>query len=116
MRSFCIHALKAIVALFASISTVQAADSVASFYAGKTVSIVESSGPGGGYDIYARLIAQHLGKHIPGYPNVIVQYMPGAGGRKMASQLFAIGPFDGTVIGCFEQGVAVDQATGGSEI
>ena len=116
MRTFGIYALETAVALLASISTVQAADSVAAFYAGKTVYIVESSGPGGGYDIYARLIAQHLGKHIPGSPNVIIQYMPGAGGRKMASQLFAIGPYDGTVIGSFEQGIALDQATGGSEI
>lgn len=116
MRTLCLHAFKAMVALLASISAVQAADSVASFYAGKTVTIVESSGPGGGYDIYARLIAQHLGKHIPGSPNIIIQYMPGAGGRKMASQLYAVGPFDGTVIGAFEQGIALDQATGGSEI
>ena len=55
------------------------ADPVADFYRNKQVSIIVGYGPGGGYDLYARLVARHLGKHIPGEPSIIVQNMPGAG-------------------------------------
>src|SRR5215467_5072293 len=55
------------------------ADAVADFYRGKQVNIVVGYGSGGGYDVYARLFARHLGRHIPGNPTVVVQNMPGAG-------------------------------------
>jgi len=55
------------------------ADAVADFYQGKTVSIYVGFGPGGGYDAYAQLLAQHMRRHIPGEPFVIVKHMPGAG-------------------------------------
>ena len=55
------------------------ADAVADFYQGKTVTLVVGYGPGGGYDVYARLVARHLGRHMPGNPTVVVQNMPGAG-------------------------------------
>jgi tripartite-type tricarboxylate transporter receptor subunit TctC len=76
-----------------------AADSVADFYNGKTVSIVSRSSPGGGYDLQARQLARHIGKHIPGNPKVIVQNMPAAGGREMANWLAVKAARDGTIIG-----------------
>ncbi len=69
------------------------------FYAGKTVSIIVGSAPGGSYDLYARIVARHLGKYIPGNPNFIVQNMPGANSRLMAGHIFAIAPKDGTTLG-----------------
>ena len=55
-----------------------AQDGVAPFYKGKTITIVVASSPGGGYDLYGRMIARHIGKHIPGNPSVVVNNMPGA--------------------------------------
>ena len=75
------------------------AEDVASFYSGKTLRIIVGIGVGSGYDINARALARHIGAHIPGHPNVIVQNQPGAGSLTMTNQLYASGPFDGTVIG-----------------
>jgi tripartite-type tricarboxylate transporter receptor subunit TctC len=80
-------------------SSVQAQDSVASFYAGKSVRLVVGIDVGSGYDVNARLLARHLGNHIPGKPTIVVQNQPGAGSAIMTSQLYATGPFDGTAIG-----------------
>jgi tripartite-type tricarboxylate transporter receptor subunit TctC len=77
----------------------QAQDEVAAFFKGKTIRIVVGSGVGSGYDITARTLARHLGAHIPGEPTIIVQNQPGAGGAIMTNSLYAVGPFDGTVIG-----------------
>jgi tripartite-type tricarboxylate transporter receptor subunit TctC len=76
-----------------------AADDVASFYRGKQIRFVVGSAPGGTYDLLARMVARHIGAHIPGSPSVIVQNQPTAGGLAMANQLYALGPKDGTVIG-----------------
>jgi tripartite-type tricarboxylate transporter receptor subunit TctC len=82
-----------------------AQDSVADFYKGKTVRIVVGVGVGSGYDINARLLARHLGTHIPGNPTIVVQNQPGAGSLTMTNQLYASGPFDGTVIGASFNGM-----------
>src|SRR4051812_15991377 len=74
------------------------ADAVSDFYKGKDVRMIISSTVGGGYDIYARLIARHLSKHIPGNPNIVPQNMPGAGGIAGANHIFGVAPKDGTVI------------------
>jgi tripartite-type tricarboxylate transporter receptor subunit TctC len=75
------------------------ADDVASFYRGKQIRFVVGSAPGGTYDLLARIVARHMGAHIPGDPSIIVQNQPTAGGIVMANQLYALGPKDGTVIG-----------------
>jgi tripartite-type tricarboxylate transporter receptor subunit TctC len=77
----------------------QAQDNVASFYAGKTIRLVVGIDVGSGYDVNARLLARHLGNHIPGKPTIVVQNQPGAGSAIMTSQLYTAGPFDGTAIG-----------------
>jgi tripartite-type tricarboxylate transporter receptor subunit TctC len=69
-----------------------------SFYAGKQVSIIVSSAPGGGYDATARTVGRHLGKHIAGAPNIVVQNMSGAGGIVATNHLYNIAPRDGLVI------------------
>jgi tripartite-type tricarboxylate transporter receptor subunit TctC len=79
-------------------STCARADPVADFYKGKTVTIVVGSSTGGTYDLYARTIARHLGRYIPGSPRVLVQNMPGAASRRAATNVFAVAPQDGTVM------------------
>jgi tripartite-type tricarboxylate transporter receptor subunit TctC len=77
----------------------QAQEDTATFFKGKTLRIVVGTGVGSGYDITARILARHLGAHIPGNPTIIVQNQPGAGGAIMTNSLYATGPFDGTAIG-----------------
>jgi tripartite-type tricarboxylate transporter receptor subunit TctC len=71
---------------------------VAAFYRGKQLRMLVGTGPGGGYDLFARAVARHIGSHIPGNPTVIVQNQAAAGGLVMVNQLYSLGPKDGTVI------------------
>lgn len=87
-----------------------AADPTADFYTGKTVRIVVGSAPGGGYDLYARLLSRHIGRHIPGNPTVIVQNMPGAGGLTATNFLYAKAPRDGTSFGIVQGTLIYAQA------
>jgi tripartite-type tricarboxylate transporter receptor subunit TctC len=86
-----------------------AADPVADFYRGKTVTVLIGVSPGGEYDLQARLIARFIGRHIPGNPNVVVQNMPGAGGNTSAAYVANVAAKDGTVIGAPQAGSLVDQ-------
>ena len=88
------------------------ADPVADFYRGKTVNILVGYEAGGGYDLYARVAAQFLGRHIPGEPKVIVQNMPGAGGLRAARNLATAAPKDGTVLGMLAQTLPFDTVLG----
>ncbi len=72
---------------------------VAAFYKGKQLRMIVGSAVGGGYDLFARIVARHIVHHIPGNPSIIVQNQPAAGGVVMTNQLFGQGPKDGTVIG-----------------
>ena len=83
----------------------------AAFFSRNTVSIVVGSGAGGGFDTTARLVARHIGKHIPGTPTVIVVNMPGGGGLVAANHLFNAAPKDGTVIGLFHEAQVMNQLT-----
>jgi tripartite-type tricarboxylate transporter receptor subunit TctC len=82
-------------------------------FAGKTVTIISSFGPGGGYTTYADLIARHLGAHLPGRPVVVVKTMPGAGGMNGTNYLANVAARDGSVLGVVPQTVAIAQALGG---
>jgi tripartite-type tricarboxylate transporter receptor subunit TctC len=93
-----------------------AQDDVAEFFKGKQISIIVGSSVGGGYDTYARLIAQHLGRHIPGNPAVLVQNMPGAGSNKAAGYIYTVAPKDGTVMGAVFPGVILDPLIGQSRV
>ena len=76
-----------------------AADAVADFYRGKTVTLQIGYSPGGGYDIYARQLARHIGRHIPGNPSIVPQNIPGAGSIKLTNAIYNSAPRDGTVFG-----------------
>jgi tripartite-type tricarboxylate transporter receptor subunit TctC len=89
-----------------------AAQPVADFYRGKTVNVLIGVGVGGEYDLQARLVARHIGKHIPGNPLVVPQNMTGAGGIKMANYLFTQAAHDGTNIGMLGNNFPATQAVG----
>ena len=76
-----------------------AQSAVASFYSGKSITVVVAAGAGGPFGLRSHILAQFLGRHMPGKPNVIEQFMPGAGGRKAANYLYKAAPKDGSVIG-----------------
>jgi tripartite-type tricarboxylate transporter receptor subunit TctC len=99
----------AIIALIASLSAGAAQEP---FYKGKTVSLIIASNASGGYDTYGRLLARHMGAHLAGNPNFVVQNMPGAGGIRAANHLYNVAPKDGTVIGIFDQAVFLNQLLG----
>jgi tripartite-type tricarboxylate transporter receptor subunit TctC len=108
-------AIAALVGLF-SATRVGAQDGVADFFKGKQVSIIVGSSAGGGYDTYARLIARHLGNHIPGNPGVVVQNMPGAGSNKATGYVYTVAPKDGTVMGAVFPGVILDPLIGDAHV
>jgi len=93
----------------------RAADSVEAFYKGKTMQLLIGFGPGGGYDLYGRTVARHLGRFIPGNPTVVPQNMAGAGSVRAASSLYNAAPKDGTVIGTFSRGIIVDTLLGANK-
>ena len=80
-------------------ATTGRADAIDDFYRGKTITLYVASGAGGGYDFFARALAKHIGRHIPGKPAIIVQNMPGAGGTKMVNYAYNVAPQDGSAIG-----------------
>ena len=84
------------------------------FYKGKTITIVCGYGVGGGYDLYARTLARHLGDHIPGKPAVVVQNMTGAGSLVAANYIYNVAPKDGTQIGLFARNMALLGLLGGN--
>ena len=90
------------------------AQSVADFYRNRQVQIIVGYGPGGGYDVYARLVGRHLGKHVPGNPNIVVQNMPGAGSLLSVNYLANTAARDGSVIGTFARDMALLALLGGN--
>ncbi len=78
------------------------------FFQGKTITIIVGFEAGGGYDAYARLVADHLGKHIPGNPTIVIENMPGGGGRKSIIYVGSAAPKDGTVISVVPSAIAFD--------
>jgi tripartite-type tricarboxylate transporter receptor subunit TctC len=105
----------AAVALFAATMLAAAPAVAADFYAGKTIQMLIGFSAGGGYDIYARTLARHMGRHIPGNPRLIPQNMPGAGSLKAVNYLYNVAPKDGTAIAAFAPGVVVEPLLGRSE-
>ena len=76
-----------------------AAGDAEAFYRGRTITLQIGYAPGGGYDVYARQLARHYGRFIPGQPSVVTQNVPGAGSLKLANAIYGAAPRDGTVIG-----------------
>ena len=92
------------------------ADAVADFYRGKTVNVIVGYSAGGGYDLYARALVRHMGKHLPGNPNFIVQNITGAGSLNAANNLYNVAPKDGTSFGTFARGLAIEPLIGTAKV
>ena len=90
------------------------AQTAAEFYKGKTISVIVGFAPGGGYDLYGRMLARHIGKQIPGQPSVVVQNMVGAGSVRASNHVYAVAPKDGTVIAAVNQNMAMYSLLGGA--
>ena len=99
-------------AIFAVAPAASWAQTPAEFYKGKTVDLMVGYSAGGGYDVYARMIARYMGKHIPGNPTVVVKNMDGAGSLRLANALYHALPKDGTVFGTVARGAAFDPLLG----
>ena len=105
------HALMAALTLAA---TPALADPVEDFYKGKQIQLVVGYEAGGGYDVYARLVARHLGGFVPGKPGVVVQNMPGAGSLRAANYISVTAPKDGTAIATFGRNIPMLGVLGGN--
>src|SRR2546423_300062 len=81
--------------------------SAADYYAGKTIELTVGGDAGGGYDIYARAVARHIGHHIPGNPTVVVKNMPGAGSTRAGIFVSTVAPKDGSVLGALMPGAII---------
>lgn len=106
----------AVAAAIAAIAVPASADSLADFYKGKTVSIVVSTGEGGTYDTVARSIARYMPKHIPGDPNMVLRYMPGAGHVLATNYMYNQAPKDGTYIATIGNSIPQAQALDGKGV
>ena len=93
-----------------SIAGAPAQDSVAQFYKGRQINVIVGSSAGGGYDIYARLLARHMPRHIPGSPAMVVSNMTGAGSNAAAAHVYNVAPKDGTVIGALQNSAVLEFA------
>jgi tripartite-type tricarboxylate transporter receptor subunit TctC len=88
------------------------ADAISDFYRGRTINIYIGYSAGGGYDFYGRLVARHLGRHVPGQPAVVPQNMPGAGSIRAANYVYSVAAKDGTALGIVTQTIALEEALG----
>ena len=86
--------------------------SVGDFYKGKNIDLYIGLSAGGGYDLYARITAKHMEKHIPGNPSIVPKQMVGAGGQKAAAYVYEVAPQDGTALVAAPQEIALDQTLG----
>ncbi len=98
----------ALLAIAALVPQTARAEDPAAFYAGKSIDLQIGYSVGGGYDLYGRLLARHLGKHIPGNPTIVPKNMEGAGSLRLANFLYSAAPRDGTVFGTTARGIAFD--------
>jgi tripartite-type tricarboxylate transporter receptor subunit TctC len=106
----------ALAVLAAALSSPAAAQSPAEFYKGKQVSIYIGFSAGGTYDLYARALARHIGRHIPGQPNVVPKNMPGAGSFLAVNNVYGVAPKDGTVLAIGAPTTALDERLGTANV
>ena len=102
-------------ALGAACAGSAAAQPAADFFRGKTITMLIGYTSGGGYDLNARVLAKHMGRHIPGNPSVVPQNMPGAGSLRVANFLYNAAPKDGTTLGMIGRGMAMEPLIGASQ-
>ncbi len=117
MVGMMMHAKRAAFAiLLAAWPGAASGQSVADFYRGKKIDLIIGYSSGGTYDLYARLVARHLGRHIPGNPLIVPRNMPGAGSRTAVTWVANIAPRDGTVLATADQSLSLQQAAGDQRI
>ncbi len=109
---FPILAMLVTTASIVSTSPAVAEGNLAEFYKDKSIELFISSGPGGGYDTNARILARHMGKHIPGHPNIVTKNLEGAGGLRLANLLYNTAPKDGTAFGTIYRSTAFEPLFG----
>lgn len=102
-----------VVGALACLGAAARADAVSDFYKGKQIGVIIALPPGGGYDINARALARHMGRHIPGRPSLIVRNMPGAASIRAANYLYNVAPKDGTEFAIFTRTVPLEPLLGG---
>ncbi len=100
----------------AMVATAAAADPVADFYRGQTISLVVGANTGGGYDSYARPVSRHLGRFIPGEPNIVLRYMGTAGGLPAANALYTTASKDGLSMGALQRHTPFEALRGNKSI
>ncbi len=103
-------------ALAALAPSTVAAEAVADFYRGKSISMVIATAPGGDYDLRARLVARHMGRHIPGNPTLVPRNMPGGVGIQAANYMATLAAQDGTSLHAIMQNMSTHQALGGAGV
>jgi tripartite-type tricarboxylate transporter receptor subunit TctC len=96
-----------VVAAVIFVAGAAAADNVEAFYKGLTMPLIIGYSAGGGYDVYARMLARYFGKHIPGNPTIVPQQMEGAGSLRSANYIFSAAPKNGSVIGTFSRSMGI---------
>src|ERR1700752_484895 len=97
--------------LLAALAVAAPAAAQAPSLAGKNVTMIIGFGSGGGYDLWGRTVARHIGKHLPGTPNVVPQNMPGGGSFNAANHIYTIAPKDGSVMGIIARDAALGPVT-----
>jgi tripartite-type tricarboxylate transporter receptor subunit TctC len=95
------------IAAFVFAVGIAAADSVEAFYKGLNMPLIIGYSAGGGYDVYARMLAHYFGKHVPGDPTIVPQQMEGAGSLRSANYIFSAAPKNGSVIGTFSRSMGI---------
>ena len=105
-----------LLALAAVVPSTVAADPVADFYRGKSISMIIATAPGGDYDLRARLVARHMGRHIPGNPAIVPRNMPGGVGIQAANYMATVAAQDGTSLHAIMQNMSSHQALGGAGV
>jgi tripartite-type tricarboxylate transporter receptor subunit TctC len=109
VRKVATGTLLALTCIWLPISTPAAAQE---FYRGKTIDLIVGNAAGGGYDHYARLLARHMPRYIPGEPNFVVRNMPGAGGMVMSNHMYSQAPRDGLTIGMMSRANPIEPVLG----
>src|SRR6185369_6085301 len=106
----------ALVVVACLVPTLASAQSLEGFYRGKTVNVVIGYPPAGANDFYARAVARHIGKHIPGNPSVIPRNMPGGGSLIAANHVFNVAPKDGTVLALVAASTPLEERLGAPNV
>src|SRR3954470_6454833 len=105
-----IAAAAVLVGLIVVQPTADAQETAQDFYRNKTLKLIVGFPPGGGFDLYARMLVDYLPRYLPGEPKIIVESMPGASTARAASYLYNVAPQDGTVLGLFHHALLANQA------